>query len=167
MLAFRSYSLPPAVLAGRSKREVVTMTSCQRPKECEPSRYRHGSDPPKQVETASLSNSRRPLSPSSTPSSFDPFTSIRSKVTESQVGTMSAPSRGRSRPCHRLRSLWLFHVPRTKLCFFCMPSRRLFRRTEAVTFGVQRCLLTGSSLIKVERTSLVQPDSTSLELTFY
>jgi hypothetical protein len=115
LLAFPSYSPPPDVLAGRSKREVVTMTSCQRPKECKPSRYRHGSDPPKQLEAASLSNFCRPLSPSSTPSSFDPFTYIRSKVTDSQVGTMSAPSRGRSLPCHRLRSLWLFHVPRTRL----------------------------------------------------
>jgi hypothetical protein len=118
--------------------KVVTMTSCQRPKECEPSRYRHGCDPPKQVESASLSNFRRTLSPSSTPSPFDPFTYIRSKVTESQAGTVSTPSRGRSLPCHRLRSLWFFHVPRAKLYFFCMPSRQLFRRTDAVTFGVSR-----------------------------
>src|SRR5688572_4185614 len=143
-----SFILSPSdVLAGQSKREVVTMTSCQRAKECEPSRYRHGSDPPKQVETASLSNFCRTLSPS-TPSPFDSFTHIRSKVTESQVGTMSAPSRRRS----LLRSLWLCHVPRTKLYFFCMPSMQLFRRTDAVTFAIQRCLLTGSSLIKVERT---------------
>jgi hypothetical protein len=67
------------------------MTSCQRQKEYEPSSYRHGSDPPKQVETASLKNSRRALSPSSTQSSFDPFTYIPGKVTESQVGTMSGP----------------------------------------------------------------------------
>src|SRR5688572_9806475 len=132
-----SFILSPSdVLAGRSKREVMTMTSCQRPKECEPSRYRHGSDPPKQVETASLSNFRRTLSLSSKQSSFDPFTYIPDKVTESQAGTMSAPSRGRCNPCHRLRSLWLFHVPRMKLYFFCMPSMQLFRRTDAVTFGV-------------------------------
>src|SRR5687767_2078610 len=75
-----------------SKGEVVTMTSCQRPKGCEPSRYRHGNDPPKQVETASLSNSRRTLSLSSTQSSFDPFTYIRSKVTESEASSMSSPT---------------------------------------------------------------------------
>jgi|SRR5687767_9841625 len=167
-----SFILSPSdVLAGRSKREVMTMTSCQRPKECEPSRYRHGSDPPKQVEIASLTNSRRTLFPSQTQLRFDSFANsfayIRSNVTESQIERCGAPSRGRSLPCHRLRSLWLFHVPRTKLHFFCMPSRQLFRRTDAVTFEVQRCLLTGSSLIKVERTSLVQPDSRSLELKFY
>ena len=67
------------------------MTLCQRPKECEPSRYRHGSDPPKQIDTASLTDSRRPLSPSSTPSSLDPFIYIQSQVTESQAETMSAP----------------------------------------------------------------------------
>jgi hypothetical protein len=60
------------------------MTSCQRPKECEPSSYRHGSDPPKQVKTASLSNSHQTLTLSSTQLSFDPFTYIRSKVTESR-----------------------------------------------------------------------------------
>ena len=149
-----SFILSPSdVLAGRSKREVMTMTSCQRPKRCEPSRYRHGSDPPKQVETASLSNSRRKLFPSQTQFRFNSFPYLRSNVTESQIERCGAPLRGRSLPCHRLRSLWLFHVPRTKLYFFCMPSRQLFRRTDAVTFEVQRCLLTGSSLIKVENVS--------------
>jgi hypothetical protein len=46
------------------------MTSCQRPKECEASGYRHGSDPPKQVEITSPTNSRRALSLSSTQFSF-------------------------------------------------------------------------------------------------
>ena len=135
------------------------MTLCQRPKECEPSRYRHGSDPPRQVEPASPTHSRRAFSPSSPPSSFDPFTYIQSNVTESQAGTMSGPLRGRALACHRLRSLSLFPMPRTKLYFFCMPSRQPFRRTVAVMLGVQGRLLTGSSLIKVERTSPGQPES--------
>jgi hypothetical protein len=136
------------------------MTSCQRPKECEPSRYRHGSDPPKQVQTASLANSRRTLFPSSTQSSFGPFTYIRSKIiTESQAERCRAPSQGRSLPCHHLRSLWLFQMQKTKLYFFCMPSMQLFGPTDTVTFGVQRCLLTGSRFIKVEGTSLAPPES--------
>ena len=36
------------------------MTSSQRPKECEPSRYRHGCDPPKRVETGSLTDRKCP-----------------------------------------------------------------------------------------------------------
>jgi hypothetical protein len=77
------------------------MTSCQRPKECEPSRYRHGSDPPKQVDTASLYTLvERFLC--LTQSSVDPFTYIRSKVTESQARMVLAPSRRRCLPCHRL-----------------------------------------------------------------
>jgi hypothetical protein len=42
------------------------MTSCQRPKGCEPSRYRHGNDPPKQIQTASRTNSCRAFFPTST-----------------------------------------------------------------------------------------------------
>jgi len=91
------------------------MTSCQRPKECEPSRYRHGSDPPKQVETAFPSNSRR------THSSFDPFTYIQSTATESQAGTMSGPikrevsSMSRSTitvvvPCAENEAVFLLHA---------------------------------------------------------
>ena len=38
------------------------MTSYQRPKECEPSRYRHGSDPPKQVQAGSLTDRKNPSS---------------------------------------------------------------------------------------------------------
>src|SRR5687768_9696867 len=84
-----SFILSPSdVLAGRSKRQVMTMTSSQLPKECEPSRYRHASDPPKQVEIASLTNSRRTLFPS--PTQFS-FAYIRSNVTESQIERCGAP----------------------------------------------------------------------------
>jgi hypothetical protein len=88
-----SRSFQKSDLLGRTvKREVLVMSS----KECEPSSYRHGNDPPKQVETASLKNFRRALSPSATQSSFDPFTYIPSKVTESQAGKMSGPINGAS-----------------------------------------------------------------------
>ena len=72
---------------------------------------------------------------------------------------MSGPIKREVFPCHRLRSLSLFHVPRKNLYFFCMQSMQQLMRTVAVTLGVQRCLLTGSRLIKVERTSLAQPES--------
>jgi hypothetical protein len=41
------------------------MTSCRRPKECETSRYRHGSDPPKTIQAALSSGAKnqRPTSP--------------------------------------------------------------------------------------------------------
>ena len=53
------------------------MTSCQRPKECEPSRYRHGCDPPKQVETGSLTDRK---CPSTTYSLFHTIPFIQHKV---------------------------------------------------------------------------------------
>ena len=68
------------------------MTSCQRPKECEPSRYRHGSDPPKQVETGSLTDRK---CPSTTYSLFHTIPFIRHKVVI-ETGTMSGPNKRRS-----------------------------------------------------------------------
>lgn len=53
------------------------MTSSQRPKECEPSRYRHGCDPPKQVETGSLTDRK---CPSTTYSLFHTIPFIQHKV---------------------------------------------------------------------------------------
>jgi len=134
------------------------MTSCQRPKECEPSRYRHGSDPPKQVPTASPTLVEHFLRLQRNPHSIHSLTSKAKKLIR-EPERCPAPLRGRSLPCHRLRSLSLFHGTRTNLYFFCMPSMQQFRRTVTVTLGVQRCLLTGSGLIKVERASLAQPES--------
>ena len=58
-------------------KEGLAMTSSQRPKECEPSRYRHGCDPPKQVETGSLTDRK---CPSTTYSLFHTIPFIQHKV---------------------------------------------------------------------------------------
>ena len=113
---------PLRSLAGRSQREVLAMTLCQRPKECEPSRYRHGSDPPRQVETAFPTHSRRAPSPSSTPSSFDPFTYIQSNVTELQAGTMPGHHEG-----------GLFHVTVYDHC-----RRSLCRERSCISFACRQ-----------------------------
>src|SRR5687767_15682804 len=67
------------------------MTSCQRPKECEPSRYRHGSDPPKQVETDTLTDRK---CPSTTYSLFHTIPFIQHKVVLSRPERCPAPTRG-------------------------------------------------------------------------
>jgi hypothetical protein len=128
------------------------MTSCQRPKECEPSRYRHGSDPPKQVDTGSLTDRK---CPSTTYSLFHTIAFIQHKVVLSRPERCPTPTKRRSFPCHRPRSLSLSHVPRKNRYSFCRRSEQQFMLTEAVALRVPRCLLTGSRLMKMERS----PDS--------
>ena len=135
------------------------MTSCQRPKECEPSRYRHGSDPPKQVETAAPTNSRRALSLSSTQSSVDLFTYIQSKVTEPQAGTMSDPIKREVSsmspstitvvvPCAENEAVFLRHAVNAAIQAY---RRRHVRSPEMSVDRVK--------FDQVERTSLGQPES--------
>src|SRR5688572_17657856 len=131
------------------------MTSCQRPKECEPSRYRHGSDPPKQVETGPFSDRKALQHLLRLP--HNPFHPTQSSFIE--TGTMSGPNKRRSLPCHRQRSLSLFQVPRKNRYSFCRRSEQQFMLTDAVALGVMRCLLTESRLMRMERRSLAQPES--------
>jgi len=96
------------------------MTSCQRPKECEPSRYRHGSDPPKQVPTASPTLVEHFLRLQRNPHSIHSLTSRAKKLNREpercpgpikrEVSSMSLSTITVVVPCAENESVFLLHV---------------------------------------------------------
>jgi hypothetical protein len=129
-----------------SQQEVLAMTSGQRPKECSSSRYRHGSEPPKQVETS-------PNSSSLFSDSFDPFTFIQCKELNFELERCQAPP-------HQEGGLFDVYPSTITVVVPCAENESVFllhavKKQQFMLIVKVALRVTGSRLVMAERLNLI------------